>query len=125
MVIATAAVSAVSGSAKEDGSIVNSLLKLAVVAVIFVILAYLAVWAYFIIINWEYISQFFSVLMTFLGGGGIGLLNPFKGLTWAPNDVVNDVIIPAEMGEPISTPTGGGFFAKSLYWFTQGVFGSR
>jgi len=76
--LATQAVVAVGKSANEDGSILNQLLKFAVIALVIILVIAAAFWVFIIVSNWDNIKAFLQVLYTFFGGGILGLLNPFS-----------------------------------------------
>lgn len=117
--IATQAAMAVGNSAKEDGSIINQLLKLAVIALVIIFLIGIAFWAFIIISNWDGIKAFLQVLYTFFGGGLLALLNPY--------DTVNRVVR-QKTGTDLGNPTNTGIVqvAKSgnpVLKFLFGLFG--
>lgn len=116
--IATQAVMATAGSARQDGSIVNQVLKIAIIFLIAIFVIGLAIWAYILISNWSNIKQFLQVLYTFLGGGILGFFNPFSKAFLGRNPVG-----PEKIGLVETQATSGSFIQKSIYWFTSGFFG--
>jgi len=76
MVIATAGM--VANEARDDGSVINTVLKLAVIVVIGFILIAAAIWLYLIVANWDTIVTIWNTFYAFFGGGLLGYLNPFS-----------------------------------------------
>ena len=76
MVIAVAGMAA--NEAKDDGSVINTVLKLAIIVVIGFILVAAAVWVYLLVANWDSIKTIARTFYAFFGGGLLGFLNPFS-----------------------------------------------
>lgn len=117
MVVATAATMAI-GEAKTDGSLINNLLKIALLIVVAVILIGAALWVYVLIKNWPVIKLFIDTMFSFLGGGALGWLWPFKPLDEiadATADAANAGVGQATL--QIGVVRGMWGYVKSLFGF--------
>lgn len=117
MVLASAGMVA-ADSAKEDGGFINSALKLAIIAVIVVLLIGISIYAYFIVVNWDFISGLLGGIYTFFAGGVLGLINPFKkgGISGVTSQVVADVGSPkVNTGYNVFQATGWGWIWRKIF----------